>query len=427
MFLNPSTTGLILIGASHFANYSDHDRQSFSHAYRTLKNYFLQPGEGLYLLADNVLDLFNSDLSASDQIDTAKNFVIEQNNLQDLFVYIVTHGKVLDYNMISEHDLTLKTRYMLKVRQSCDRNDAEIREDTHIDFETLYVDLFHTMSMRKYFIVDACDSGAIHLHMSETALHIDPFVEPAEVFDYHDHQSRGATILTANNSEKIGLVYGTDKNELPLFTYCLVSILENGVKEGFRHGLSFNALRYFINQCCKKKMGELDVPVSNLAQVSDRDWDAPGVVYKGVAPSDVPIFPNNDAENRKHNYIVSNIRKALHEATGEKSRWEKIKSNNHKLLQEQRKLEDQQEELIRKNNLLIQNLEEVNEKLVRQTEKTEHYRGAHQVLERAQKRLMYLLGVIILVPITLYTVILLARDDWTVMFIDRIMKTLNLN
>ena len=166
MIIDPAKTALILLGASHFPNYSDLglDRRSFSSAYGKVRKYFLESDFGPYLYERNVLDRFDSEKGASDQIDEVAAFLRNDMSLEDVFFYIVTHGTI--------H----KDVFHLMVRTSCDNPDSRIRSDTYIDFENLYQVTLGSGSPRVYFIVDACHSGAIHAYHGDQVLSNGPSI-----------------------------------------------------------------------------------------------------------------------------------------------------------------------------------------------------------------------------------------------------------
>lgn len=327
IIVDPSTTALILVGASTFENYDDDDRESFLHARNAVKGYFLRERMGLDLPEANVRDLFDSTLSATEQIDAAAEFVRDNGTFRDVFVYVATHGVLLDKARQSENGLSLREHYLLKVRNSADTLTKEgpaPREETYIRFRTLYREIYGAGSMRLYVIVDACESGAVHPRILEHVVPPELVDRPIDSFSPVDR--RGVAFLTANSRERLGLVYGADKKELPQFTAVLMELLEDGVKGGFNFGLSVSALAYLIQERGEKKALALEAPVSNSAQAS---YDE--LAVDGVPLSDVPIFPNNDVENAKFNALTSRVRRSFREASQERAKRVETETKNREL------------------------------------------------------------------------------------------------
>ncbi|MYF98466.1 hypothetical protein F4212_04930 [Candidatus Poribacteria bacterium] len=389
MFLNPTTTCLILLGASSFSNYNDHDRKSFSRAHDAIKQYFLRSHVGLDLLPENVHDLFNSELSATAQIDAAAQFVRNNTMFRDVFVYIVTHGTFFD------------NRYLLKVRNSSDKPDGSIRDDTHIGFDALYQEIFGAGSMRLYFIVDACDSGAIHTpHKDQVLL---PLAPPENQFET-EGRGASAVFLTANSQSNIGLVYGADDNEFPLFTGCLLETLEGGVQEGFSYGLSFDTLRYIINKHCQERTRDLEVPVSNIAQVSDRS-NRPYSDEEFLLSS-FTVFPNNDQANVRFNKVAHKVRKSFRDSTRDK--------NIRKLTEiENNRLKAENKDLKTANKLLTDNL-------TKEKEITIQLNTSVKGLDRSNRRLLWCLGVAVALPLLFCVIIFIGGPDVQEMLVEAI-------
>ena len=331
MFINPDKTALILLGASRFPNYDGQDRKSFSNAHDKIKHYFLKSDFGPCL--SKVCDLFDSEYDASKQITEVGNFLGKHMSLEDVFVYIVTHGKFDEET----------GRFYLMVQTSRDNSDREIRDDTYILFETLLKTTLSSGRPRVYFIVDACYSGKIHPHYGD---HVPSHESPTPPTEWYGKSVRGghATILTANSLEEPGPVDGKDNERPPLFTRCLLEILENGIERGFSDGLSLRALEYAINECYHEKLPELKGPDflkdTTRAQVSDRDLLGPDSEERLL---DIPVFLNND---------LSNVRKLFREARREKIERKMVAVKNSKLRTKNEQLHEEKSKLTTENKQL---------------------------------------------------------------------------
>ena len=303
MILNPSTTGLIILGASEFPNFynpddpvEEHqkpkDRLSFSRAHEDVRDYFVNQvqiptSDAAEDPVNGIKDLFDSDLSSDDQMEAISTFVNPDGNprFSDVFVYIVTHGEASSVKRDSNSNFVRKPKYFLKIRQSISENHEATRHRTYIDFEILHNEMDKNAQCRLYFIVDACHSGVIHLERDGSKPSFDPLKYPEEIS--RDPGNRGTVILTANSTLRVGNVFGPDRFELPLFSRAWLEILHKGIGNGHNSGLSFHLLQHEINRICFREMYNMEVAVFNTAQVGDRDFTGTDLKL-----SDIPVFPN---------------------------------------------------------------------------------------------------------------------------------------
>ena len=353
MLIDPSKTALILLGASRFDYYDDNqNRKSFASAHDRIKNYFLQSDLGPYLSDEMVCDLFDDEADASEQIDKIGEFLVKhQSSLEDVFVYIVTHGK-------SQKETG---RFYLMVKTSRDTSDREIRDDKYILFETLVKAILASGRPRVYFIIDACYSGDIHVHQGDHVLSHESSTPPT---GWNGKSACGgyAAILTSNSSKEPGPVEGKDEEQPPRFTRRLLEVLEKkGMKHGFSYGLSLNALSYAINECYREKLPNSTEPEfleqTSQAQVSDRDLHGPG---NEALVSSTPVFPNNDQ---------SNVRKLVREASRDriakkmveveflelKTKYEQLQEQNSVLTTENKQIKENNSVLTIENEQLQEN------------------------------------------------------------------------
>lgn len=278
MFVEPSKTGLIVLGASTFANYADAGREAFLHGATEMIGYFRSAKVGLGLPDANVLNLFDSKRTSYEQILDVNQFVSTR-AFRDIFVYVVGHGG----KRYSVLNLAL---------WSSDSRDVS----TSLNIEDLLVRIKFTNPARVYAIVDTCDSGVLHDRADE--LPIDP--EALAVLSNIDSAkipSEGLAILTANNSGAVGSVLaedGVQGMKAPLFTTELIKLLREGLRDGSAFGFSLNGLREAVSPRIE----------AYLAQRADKDLKARSVPQVTDQPvfernptrllSSVAVFPNND-------------------------------------------------------------------------------------------------------------------------------------
>ena len=275
MILNPSTTGLLIIGASSFRDNSEEaGRQSLLCASRRVQEYFLDPHLGLGISKDNTLNLFNSEIAASQQSTRAFSYFIEREEIMDIFVYIIGHGTPAPET----------NSFLLRVWDSDDLEIYSVNGSSYLHFISLYDKLFST-GKRLFFIVNACHSGIIHSEVEK--------YESEKTQEFGMNSDRRVVIMTSNSSEKIGPVDGKDKHELPHFEDGIFAVLTRGDEQLYDEGLSLQALSAEVNVVLRKKEkpGKRAFKV-NKCQVSDYHHS------NELGPlSDVPVFPNCNRDN----------------------------------------------------------------------------------------------------------------------------------
>ena len=246
----------------------------------------------------------------------------DRDKFEDVFVYIVSHGKLV------END-----KFIITIRNSEERPNynGDMITENFIEFESLLERTFGTGCARLYFIVDACYSGAIHSH---AALIVNPFAPPYEL---HSRDGRrAAALLSANSRQEPDLVLGRDKDKLPLFTECFLDTLRSGVEIGFHGSLSFSDLCHVIYAQCERKIDEREKSepqfakaLVNIPDVSDRIGPYSADVQLSL--SRIPIFPNNNPANVDVNFTLRRIRQASLEIHEKKAEWKRIEAASYEL------------------------------------------------------------------------------------------------
>ncbi len=439
MIINPSTTGLLLIGASEFDNDNiTYGRKSFKHSHREVKRYF---ADELDIPQSNRLDLFNSPSTASEQIEMIGDFLVDNPIFTDLFVYVVSHGRIPGEQIDSAHGFLPPPDYLLRVNMSFDDQDGDPDVGSYLSFRKLFDTTFGGGSMRVFFIVDACHSGLVH------DLQLRPIVKPtslnlpaegrrkgvSEAAGHFDARKRDAMFLTATSAPTSenggGLAYGADRAELTMFTFYLLETLRKGV-EGFGAGLSFSVLSYFINEASKEKSEELEAPVCDVSQVSNYNS-----ALESSPLSDEPIFPNNDEHNRLINQDARRIRRQYLESAREAVERQKAEAKNLQLQEENEALSGELEESTESVSRLtaeierykgeagaeIRQLQDANKALAGELEEStgsvsglnaevERHKGRADELERVQRRILWFLGLGL--PTLMGTILLFALTDF---------------
>jgi len=333
MFFNPAKTGLIILGASDFQHDSGLNRTVFKNAHDEIINYFRSPNKGLGLHNKNIFDGFDLRSPKGELILDIDRFLSER-ELADVFVYICSHGYV-------------DGRYLRFFLANTIVND----EDTTVNFEKFIDRIEQASGCRVYCIVDCCSSGVIHRNSPEIVISPEAaaYVSNAETLAL---PKRGSVILTANNSTNVGTVYAHDDLpgvELPVFSHCLLQLLNEGSAERAGYGLSFEQIQtdlasgipIFLEELNKEDGVEInDIHGTHVPQFSDRPLlDAE---KNGNIISRIGVFPNNDA---RHD-LVSRVSRSIRINYDRVSRqWDRITELENEIDPIKQKNEELQKEL----------------------------------------------------------------------------------
>lgn len=303
MFFDPSTTGLVVLGASQFNFCPDHDRVVFRLAQESVIKYFRDPRLGLGLREKTIFNGFDRDEEKGHLLFDLIRFM-GQFPFADLFVYVCSHGFAYRQNF-------------LKIFLKNSRNDDM---DSFLDFEEFIAKIMDESKARVYCIVDCCGSGVIH--KNSTRLKISP---PHASYLTSENQlalpKTGITIITSNNMRRPGTVVARDDHpsmNAPLFSHVLLELLQNGTSNLPGEGLRFEDLHRHICEriptvICElnKELEDADRPLISdvhdtyLSEYSDRP------VFDGESGnllSTIGAFPNNHPNHRVLTGISRTVR-----------------------------------------------------------------------------------------------------------------------
>lgn len=154
-FLEKGGTIALLFGAQSWPKTTLNGGVQFANSFRGIKDYVVSY-DGLGIARENVLDMFDSDLSAGDQLAEISRFLRSKKAstshgtrpVSDLFIYYVGHGSFIE----NTND------FFILVRQSDPNFDTECivarSLARRIRFEAPF--------LRQFIVLDCCFSGAAH-------------------------------------------------------------------------------------------------------------------------------------------------------------------------------------------------------------------------------------------------------------------------
>ena len=297
MFLNPETTGLIVLGASEYEREQSHTRQVYLEAKESIIEYFQNTAYGLGLDSKSVADLFNLNEPVQSIAGKVTAF-IGGTRLEDLFIYICTHGFHDDNERVLYEEGSPEPPHLyLLLSQSRTTNVRSC-----LDFEALVTVIRRSFTGRAYYILDCCCSGVVH--------EAGPYQRPdgdepprqiAGVKTFPPPET-GEAFLTANNRLNPGEVVARDDLaeilSTPLFTHALLAVLRNGARDPASPFLSIEQLCRDIGERLPEAIERVNQHVNNHEPINDEFSsmrpDCSSRMIANDAPlSRVEVFPNN--------------------------------------------------------------------------------------------------------------------------------------
>ena len=391
MYVNPTETGLVILGASKFEQNNELGRAVFATAADRARAYF-KSESGLGIPDENVRSLFNNEASAQKIQREAHDFVRQSGrpnglpSFRDVFVYIVTHGVKYD-----------NSAFHFMMRSSHDHTKDSIDPHYYIEFASLFRGITSACKCRVYFIIDACQSAyAVQSLHGEK----DFSQEPA----YSNVQSdmmpdSGAVVFLSNQREEPGEVFAKDKAglDMPLFSEVLFDCLENGASGLYPYGFSFQTLKHLCRERMKTVVEEKKI---EALQTSFDVFDFRQT--KGHGLSNAIIFQNNDPDYNGRNAYAHEIRTA----------WKKAFSEQANL----RLAVEDSDRLQALNSGLEEKLKQVSEKLAQAREDASLNRDTLRKVEgraRALSWIVFTLAIIspLTVPLAVYGILKISLAD----------------
>jgi WD40 repeat protein len=277
------TALVIVLGASTWPNSPGFQAsEAFVHAAQGFRDYVLDP-HGFGLPAANLLDQFDAQTSASDQLEMLDSFLEERTQalsaanqaVRDVLVYFVGHGSFVG----SSHDFYLLPR----------RANARSLRASGMAIDALAEVLREkARQTRRYLFLDCCFAAAafraFHGGPDQTAITktLDAFGVQAK--------SRGfpqkGTVLLCSSDQKSPSLLLPDES-CTMFSYALLDVLRNGNLQ--------RPLQLSLRDI--KELAE-----DRLAALPEKNAPRPGLYSPDQSEgdvADVPFFPNLEGKDGK--------------------------------------------------------------------------------------------------------------------------------
>ena len=278
------TTLVIMLGASDWPNSPGFQAsQAFAHAARGFRDYVLDP-QGFGLPAANLLDQFDVQASASEQLEVLGSFLEQRTQVlkaanqavRDVLVYFVGHGGFAGPS--ADFYLLLRRTNARSLRASGMAIDAlaeVLREKAR--------------QSRRYLLLDCCFAAAAFRSFQggpdQTA--ITKTLDAFYVRSRSPGFSRKGTALLCSSDQKSPSLLLPDES-CTMFSYALLHVLRNGDPHRPQR-LSLRDL---------KELAE-----DRLAALPEKNAPRPGLHSPDQSEgdvADVPLFPNPRAKEERH-------------------------------------------------------------------------------------------------------------------------------
>jgi Caspase domain len=275
-FARPGHTAAVVLGAHTWPHFSNlNGGEAFCNSASAIRNYLTDPG-GIGLSNDDILDLFDSEESADEQLLRIGEFLSawikraggRTDALTDLYLYYVGHGDFIGNT----------TEFLMLVRASRPR-----REMTAIPARALASVLRDEAPfVRQVVVLDCCWSGAAQRTWQSGAAPDVAAKTAAELMP------NNGTVLLCSSSEDMPSM-APQGAEYTMFTGALIEALRAG-DPLIRGPLSPRRVRDLAFEAMRRRWGPDAVrPVVHAVERGSGDL------------SDTPLFPNNaeagDAES----------------------------------------------------------------------------------------------------------------------------------
>ena len=298
--VSPRTTLAVLLGASKFPRKEKlASGPTFAKSAADFKKYLLDDEDGFGLPGTNLFDRFDSDASATDQLEALEQFLIERratleaegSSPRDLVVYYLGHGA---FDQAKD--------YFLAIQRTRDGSEAS----SSIRIRDLATSIRNQATgLRRFLILDCCFSGAASREFmggpSEAAR-----VQIADVLP-----RTGTSLLCSSSSRDVSMA--PDGADYTMFSGALLQVLRQGLPRASRP-LSLAMLGEEVRALIRKTYDSEAVRPEVLSP-DQRDDDL----------KDVPLFPN--AALRRRNFdctiTITNEEQLTIEYGNEKGRTER--------------------------------------------------------------------------------------------------------
>ncbi len=272
------TTLLVILGASQWPAYPEFaSSQAFANAATSLRAYFLDP-HCFGLSEMNLLDLFDSPMSADEQDERIGRFLSERQNAlrvtgipaRDLIIFFVGHG----YFVGRDSDFYLAIR----------RTRAENARASGLAMEALADTIVEqARRLRRYFLLDCCFAGSAFRAFQTNPAQLAVW-KTFDVFEVKQKgiQSRvpdkGTALLCSSDHKNPSLLLPDQSNTM--FSSALIAALQMGDLHQTERLSLRNLKELMANQLDDIRNREAPRPVLHSPDQSVGDI------------ADVPLFPN---------------------------------------------------------------------------------------------------------------------------------------
>ena len=343
------TTLVIMLGASALPNSPGFQAsEAFTHAAQGFKHYMLDP-QGFGLPATNLLDLFDAQAGASDQLEQLGSFLKERTQalkaanqvVRDVLVYFVGHGGFV----ISSQDFYLLPR----------RSDASSLRASGIAIDALAEVLREkARQTRRYLFLDCCFAAAAFRafqggpDQAAITKTLDAFAVRARSRGF----PRKGTVLLCSSDQKTPSLLLPDES-CTMFSYALLDVLKNGNL----HRPPQLSLRDL------KELAE-----DRLAALPEQNAPRPGLHSPDQSEgdvADVPFFPNPSVERERARLAEEERRRQTEQAEQKRL----VEAEKRRQLEEERRRQAEEEHVRKAREEQARQAEEERRRLAEEAER----------------------------------------------------------
>lgn len=281
--------GFIFIGASEFpksVTFND-GGHSFFLSYERLRNFVLLQTENSKKCA--ILDLFDSELSAPDQIDEIEIFLKSKTeHIRNLVVFYIGHG-----SLTAEGE-----NYYLVIRSTRENQPYFTSIASEMLAKTLRI---HGRGLRKFIFLDACFAASFAINFQAPLADVVRGQINRAKWDEGSLPASGTALLCASSRSKPAkfLEHGT------MFSDALANILEQG-RQGYGKYFTLEDLYCLVDQYIKSAHGaegvnpELHIPDQRYGMIHGAPLFLNRYAYLQAETSSADNVRNDSA--LEHNY-----------------------------------------------------------------------------------------------------------------------------
>lgn len=309
MFFVPRSTAVIVIGSDRFDNHRECDRACFKTAADAYVEYF-RSDQGLNVPTRNILNMFGKSGTPPELYDHVSEF-FKSKVITDLFIVVVSHGDTeVDPDNPPRNKSEAPFRFMIR------STNQALEKNTFVYFDELerYISQLaseHRLLCRKFYIIDACRSGAILGRQERGRREIKSFGTSYSFLTEWKLPVTGSIALVANSPDLVGDVLAVDDAPdlpMPLFSNCLLQLLNTGDPLSRHPAFNLVVLCELVDRSVASLLKErpLFAEFQEANKPAVIELEAPRSKDERAPLYEVEIFPNNTQE---HQFIVHSGRR----------------------------------------------------------------------------------------------------------------------